>query len=200
MQYAASLTAIGAYLVELFPVLKHLPNFLAPWKAEIQRRSRGKAAVNADFVRVVQHDILNAKTPESAPPSLCKHLLKAGAVDPPSFSLLSDRASLFGMGSDTTADTLLRFSRPGYKFGDIARRPRRARCCNWHIPGSHFRRRKILTAQTQTLPHHSSFLRAHHRCSPFLSSSCRLDKVLRPLLLAVLLRTSVSMRPMILHL
>lgn len=112
MQYAASLNVPGAYLVESFPVLKHLPNFLAPWKAEIQRRGREEAAVNADLVQVVQHDILNAKTPESAPPSLCKHLLEARAADPQSFSLLSDRdftfipASLFGAGSDTTASTL----------------------------------------------------------------------------------------------
>ena len=58
--------------MESFPILKHLPNFLALWKAEIQRRSREEAAFNVDLVPVVQHDILNAKTSESAPPSLCK--------------------------------------------------------------------------------------------------------------------------------
>jgi cytochrome P450 len=112
MHYAASLNVPGAYLVESFPILKHVPNFLAPWKAEVQRHGREEAAVNMDLVRVVQQDILNAKTPASVPPSLCKQLLEARAADPQSFSLLSDRdfsfipASLFGAGSDTTASTL----------------------------------------------------------------------------------------------
>jgi len=98
--------------VESFPILKHLPNFLALWKAEIQRRSREEAAVNVDLVPVVQHDILNAKTSESAFPSLCKHLLETRAADPHSFSLLCDRdssfipASLFEVDSDTTTSTL----------------------------------------------------------------------------------------------
>jgi cytochrome P450 len=112
MQYAASLNVPGAYLVESFPILKHVPNFLAPWKAEVQRRGREEAAVNMDLVRVVQRDIQTAKTPDSVPTSLCKQLLEARAADPQSFILLSDRdfsfipASLFGAGSDTTASTL----------------------------------------------------------------------------------------------
>ena len=112
MHYAASLNVPGAYLVESFPFLKHLPNLLAPWKADIQRHGREEAAANMALVRLVQDDIRTAKDPESIPPSLCKHLLAARAADPSSFSLLSDRdfsfipASLFGAGSDTTASTL----------------------------------------------------------------------------------------------
>jgi hypothetical protein len=54
---------------------------------------------------------------ESAPPSLCKHLLGTRAADPHSFSLLCDRdfsfipASLFGVDSDTTASTQLQTQR-----------------------------------------------------------------------------------------
>lgn len=83
MQYAASLNVPGAYLVESFPILKHVPNFLAPWKAEVQRRGREEAAVNMDLVRVVQRDIQTVKTPDSVPTSLCKQLLEARAADPP---------------------------------------------------------------------------------------------------------------------
>lgn len=111
MQYAASLNVPGAYLVESIPALRHLPNWIAPWKAEIQRRGRQEAAVNMQLVRDVQQDIMAAKG-DGVPDSLTKQLLEAREADPSSFSLLSDRdfsfipASLFGAGSDTTASTL----------------------------------------------------------------------------------------------
>jgi cytochrome P450 len=111
MHYAASLNVPGAYLVESIPALKYLPNWIAPWKAEIQRRGRQEAAVNMQLVRDVQQDIMAAKGGAVAD-SLTKQLLEARAADPGSFSLLSDRdfsfipASLFGAGSDTTASTL----------------------------------------------------------------------------------------------
>jgi cytochrome P450 len=112
MQYAASLNVPGAYLVESLPVLKYLPNILAPWKAEIQRHGREEAAVNMSLVADVQSDLATAKDPTSVPDSLCKLLLLSRDSDPAQFSLLSDRdfsyipASLFGAGSDTTASTL----------------------------------------------------------------------------------------------
>ncbi|KAL2014879.1 hypothetical protein VTN00DRAFT_2404 [Thermoascus crustaceus] len=112
MQYAASLNIPGRFLVETLPVLKYIPNCLAPWKAEIQDRGRVEAAVNMALVRQVQEDIKRAKHPSDIPDSLTKILLEARADDPVAFSLLSDRdfafvpASLFGAGSDTTASTL----------------------------------------------------------------------------------------------
>lgn len=112
MQYASSLNVPGAYMVESFPFLKYMPNILAPWKAEIQRRGRLEAEANVQLVGVVQDDIQNAKSPNAVPDSLCKQLLEARSKDPQSFSLLSDRdfsfvpASLFGAGSDTTASTM----------------------------------------------------------------------------------------------
>lgn len=111
MQYAASLNVPGAYLVESIPALKYLPNWLAPWKAEIQKEGRKEAAVNMQLVRDVQQDVANAKD-GAVPDSLTKQLLEARDADPGSFSLLSERdfsfipASLFGAGADTTASTL----------------------------------------------------------------------------------------------
>ena len=111
MQYAASLNVPGAYLVESIPALKYLPNWLAPWKAEIQKEGRHEASVNMQLIRDVQQDISNAKG-EAVPDSLTKQLLEARDADPGSFSLLSERdfsfipGSLFGAGSDTTASTL----------------------------------------------------------------------------------------------
>ena len=112
MQYSASLNIPGKFLVESFPWLKYIPNFLAPWKAEIQRRGRGEAAMNLDLLRRVKDDIRNASSPNTVPNSLTKLLLEAQKSDPTTFDVLSERdfsfvpASLFGAGSDTTASTL----------------------------------------------------------------------------------------------
>lgn len=112
MQYSASLNIPGKFLVESFPWLKHVPNYLAPWKEEIQRRGRGEAAMNLDLLRRVKDDIRNASSPDSVPNSLTKLLLEAQKSDSETFDMLSERdfsfvpASLFGAGSDTTASTL----------------------------------------------------------------------------------------------
>lgn len=109
MQYAASLNVPGRYLVESLPILKHLPNIVAPWKRTIQERGRIEAAVNMSLVRQVQSEL---STKKDIPDSLTKILVRAREEDPDSFTLLSERdfsfipASLFGAGSDTTASTL----------------------------------------------------------------------------------------------
>lgn len=36
MQFMASLNVPGAYMAESFPFLKYMPNFLAPWKRDIE--------------------------------------------------------------------------------------------------------------------------------------------------------------------
>ncbi|BAE63236.1 cytochrome P450 [Aspergillus flavus] len=114
MQYASSLNVPGAHLVESFPVLKHLPDWIAPWKAEIKRRGRLEAEANMTLVRVVQQDVESAKESPGAEPlfnSLTKQLLETRDSDPTAFPL-SERdfsyipASLFGAGSDTTSSTL----------------------------------------------------------------------------------------------
>lgn len=112
MQYAASLNVPGRYLAETFPVLKYVPNIIAPWKAEIQSRGRVEAAVNMSLVRQVQEELRNAKDASSVPDSLTKMLLETRNSDPDAFAVLNERdfsfvpASLFGAGSDTTASTL----------------------------------------------------------------------------------------------
>lgn len=112
MHYSASLNVPGQYLVESFPVLKHVPDVLAPWKADIKEHGRREAAANMALTEMVKADIARAQTSGAAdqlPESLCKMLLEMRATeDIP----LSDRdfsfipASLFGAGSDTTASTM----------------------------------------------------------------------------------------------
>ncbi|KAL6710489.1 hypothetical protein ACN47E_008537 [Coniothyrium glycines] len=110
MHYAASLNVPGKYLVESFPVLKHVPDFLAPWKAEIKAHGKEEAAANMALIDLVRDDLARAKTRgDDTPDSLCKMLLELKEKEN---IPLSDRdfsyipASLFGAGSDTTASTL----------------------------------------------------------------------------------------------
>jgi cytochrome P450 len=110
MHVAASLNVPGKYLVESFPILKHIPDTLAPWKAEIKSRGREEAAANMALVETVRSDIARAKSQgKDIPDSLCKLLLELREQE---HIPLSDRdfsyipASLFGAGSDTTASTL----------------------------------------------------------------------------------------------
>lgn len=110
MHVAASLNVPGKYMVESFPILKHVPDFLAPWKAEIKAHGREEAAANMALVDVVKNDIIRAKSQGvEIPDSLCKLLLEMREKE---HIPLSERnfsyipASLFGAGSDTTASTL----------------------------------------------------------------------------------------------
>jgi cytochrome P450 len=110
MHVAASLNVPGKYLVESFPILKYVPDALAPWKADIKARGREEAAANLALVDVVRSDLARAKSQgDDIPDSLCKLLLELREKE---HIPLSDRnfsyipASLFGAGSDTTASTL----------------------------------------------------------------------------------------------
>lgn len=110
MHTAASLNVPGKYQVESFPILKHVPDVLAPWKAEIKAKGRQEAAANMALVDLVRNDMARAKTRgDDIPDSLCKLLLEMKEKE---HIPLSDRdfsyipASLFGAGSDTTASTL----------------------------------------------------------------------------------------------
>ncbi|KAH8725498.1 cytochrome P450 [Phaeosphaeriaceae sp. PMI808] len=110
MHRASSLNVPGRYMVESFPILKHVPDVLAPWKTEIKAFGREEAAANMALVNVVRDDIARAKTGgDDIPDSLCKLLLEMREKE---HIPLSERdfsyipASLFGAGSDTTASTL----------------------------------------------------------------------------------------------
>ena len=113
MHYNASLNVPGKFLAESFPILKHVPDFLAPWKREIKRKGKIEANANIKLVQFVKHEIEDSKrTGTPLPNSLCKQMLENREKDPASFRLLSDRdfsfipSSLFGAGAETTASTL----------------------------------------------------------------------------------------------
>lgn len=112
MHYSSSLNVPGKYLVESIPALKYVPDFLAPWKADIKDHGRREAVENMALTDIVRDDIARAQaygSKEELPDSLCKVLLEMREKEN---IPLSDRdfsfvpASLFGAGSDTTASTM----------------------------------------------------------------------------------------------
>jgi cytochrome P450 len=114
MHWNAAVNVPGRYLVESFPILKHVPDFLAPWKREVKGWGREEQLANAQLLNYVREDIEEAKKPGARPlvNSLARQLLENRAADPASFALLRDRdfaslpSSVFGAGADTTASTL----------------------------------------------------------------------------------------------
>lgn len=89
-----------------------MPNLLAPWKREVQRRGALEARANLALLSIVEEELSMAKDPSLVPDSLTKLLLQSRESDPQSFAALSRRdfsflpASLFGAGSDTTSSTM----------------------------------------------------------------------------------------------
>ena len=114
MHYASSLNIPGKYFAESFPIFKHVPLWLAPWKRDIKKHGKVESSANMRLMNYISHAIeQNPKKAETAlPPSLCKSLLLRRTARPQDFALLSERdlsfipASLFGAGADTTASTL----------------------------------------------------------------------------------------------
>lgn len=110
MHFMASLNVPGAYKAESFPVLKYLPEWVAPWKRVIREHAELEGAANMALVNGVREDIRAGKERgEEVTPSLTRNLL---AVRDEEGIPLSDKdfsyvpASLFGAGSDTTASSM----------------------------------------------------------------------------------------------
>ncbi|TVY90409.1 Cytochrome P450 monooxygenase, partial [Lachnellula willkommii] len=108
--FMASLNVPGAYKAESFPVLKYIPEWLAPWKRTIREHSEMESAANMALVDGVREDIrVGKERGEEVAPSMTKNML---AVRDEEGIPLSDKdfsyvpASLFGAGSDTTASSM----------------------------------------------------------------------------------------------
>ena len=107
---AAKIMAPGAYLVETFPFLLHLPDFLSRWKKYPLRMGKELAAFDISLVDAVKKDLKEEKGAIQI--SLTETLLdlkKRGEADADTLSeahFAAIPATLFGAGSDTTTSTL----------------------------------------------------------------------------------------------
>lgn len=110
MHFMASLNVPGAYLAESFPVLKHVPSFLAPWKRSIREHAELETVENIALVDDVRRDLEVGKEKGlEVAPSLTQTLLSVRekeAIPLPDKDFSFVPASLFGAGSDTTASTM----------------------------------------------------------------------------------------------
>jgi cytochrome P450 len=110
MQFMASLNVPGAYKAESFPILKYVPNFIAPWKKHIEERARMEAESNMALVEGVKRDIIVGKEKGlEVAPSLAQTLLAVRDeehIPLPWKDFCNVPSSLFGAGSDTTASTM----------------------------------------------------------------------------------------------
>ncbi|KAF8472466.1 cytochrome P450 [Kalaharituber pfeilii] len=108
MGYMATLNVPGAFWAESYPILKLVPDCLAPWKREVKRRGEESTKLLSTLATAVRDQM--RKT--IAPPSFTKTLWEKHIAEPGSMTereIAYATGSLFGAGSDTTAATLMSF-------------------------------------------------------------------------------------------
>ncbi|KAL0954354.1 hypothetical protein HGRIS_003348 [Hohenbuehelia grisea] len=95
----------GAFLVEIFPVMLHLPNWIARWKAENFKWHQDATAVFEDLLE----DVRQKKQDEQTPPCSAAHLLEnqADALSNKEMAWLA--GTMLGAGAETTAAALAVF-------------------------------------------------------------------------------------------
>ncbi|RFU29884.1 hypothetical protein B7463_g6479, partial [Scytalidium lignicola] len=110
MQFMASLNVPGAYMAESFPILKYIPNILAPWKKKVEDHGREEGLANLELFEGLEEEVAGEKAgARQLPESLAKMLVELGEKEPiplDKTDLSFVPAGLFGAGSDTTASTM----------------------------------------------------------------------------------------------
>lgn len=95
---------VGAHIVDQFPVLNHLPGFLAPWKAKAENHYTTKYELrDKNFKRGLKSDVWN----------ISKHLKrtveKDNALDMPLDELAFELGTMIDAALDGTTDSLIWF-------------------------------------------------------------------------------------------
>lgn len=108
MGYMATLNVPGAFWAESYPILKLVPDCIAPWKREVKRRGAEGTKLLLDLAKAVKHQIDETEAPASFTKALWeKHMEQPGSMTEREIAYAT--GSLFGAGSDTTASTLQSF-------------------------------------------------------------------------------------------
>ena len=98
----------GAFWAESFPILKLIPDCLAPWKREVKRRAKDSTEMLSRLALDVRDQIKKG----DAPASFTKTLWEKREGNPEALSereIAYATGSLFGAGSDTSSATLMSF-------------------------------------------------------------------------------------------
>ncbi|CAZ82488.1 unnamed protein product [Tuber melanosporum] len=108
MAYMSTLNVPGAFWAESFPILKLIPDCLAPWKREVKRRAKD----STEMLSRLALDVRDRMKKGDAPASFTKTLWERREGNPEALSereIAYATGSLFGAGSDTSSATLMSF-------------------------------------------------------------------------------------------
>jgi cytochrome P450 len=111
----------GAFWAESFPLLKRVPDCLAPWKREVKQRAEASSTLLMDLAQQVRTRMQSG----SAPPSFTKSLWEKYDQNPDELTpreIAYATGSLFGAGSDTSSATLMSFVLAMTCFPEVARK------------------------------------------------------------------------------
>lgn len=98
----------GAFWAESFPILKLVPDCLAPWKREVKRRAQDSTQMLSRLARDVRDRMERGDAPESFTKTLwLKRKENPGSISEREIAYAT--GSLFGAGSDTSSATLMSF-------------------------------------------------------------------------------------------
>ena len=113
--HAQSYSRPGRYLAESFPVLKHIPSIIAPWKAQVMRMADEGFRLFWDQCCIVQKKMQNG----TAPTCFSAHIWSIkDEYDLTDREVAFNTGSLFGAGSDTSAASLQSFILAMTAFGE----------------------------------------------------------------------------------
>lgn len=109
----------GAYWAESFPLLKFVPDCLAPWKREVKQHAESSSQLLLDLVIDVKKRMEKGDTPPSFTKNLwTKHDQNPGELTEREIAYAT--GSLFGAGSDTSSSTLMTFTLAMTVFPHVA--------------------------------------------------------------------------------
>ncbi|KAF6788485.1 cytochrome p450 monooxygenase, partial [Colletotrichum musicola] len=104
----------GKFAVERYPLLKHVPTFLAPWKAEVLRQREKDIELYTELMDEVRDKVGRGVAPDS----FAKHLLQEQAsLGMSDLEIAYTAGSPFGAGVETSAGSLASFFLACVKFG-----------------------------------------------------------------------------------
>ncbi|WQF76450.1 Putative cytochrome P450 [Colletotrichum destructivum] len=104
----------GRFAVERYPVLKHVPSFLAPWKAEVLRQRQKDIRLYTELMDEVRRKVADGV----APACFAKHLIQEqAALGMTDLEIAYTAGSPFGAGVETSAGSLASFFLACVKFG-----------------------------------------------------------------------------------
>ncbi|OHW92159.1 o-methylsterigmatocystin oxidoreductase [Colletotrichum incanum] len=104
----------GKFAVERYPVLKYVPSFLAPWKAEVLKQRQKDIQLYTELMDEVRDKV----TKGVAPACFAKHLLQEQAsLGMTDLEIAYTAGSPFGAGVETSAGSLASFLLACVTFG-----------------------------------------------------------------------------------